>query len=360
MPSISLLNLLAVSTLAVIAASFGPSPVNAIATEGHNFSRNVAHGHAPLAKKKRTNAKRCKTRTSSLVTSSATAKAKPTTTTKPHTTTAHHTTTSTSHKTTTTSSGGSSNCNDLKIGSCGSGKVGMAWAAETKYLSSFATDKTYYLYNWSPSIDPAVKKHGFNGCPMLWGDKQISKFAELAVEGYANCAMGPNEPNQSGQSNMTPAHGASLWKKYIDPLKNKGYTKLVSPATSSAPSGFTWMQKFFKECDGCKVDVLALHWYATDADEFIKYVTKFYNEFKKPIWVTEYADQNFSGGSQASCSQVTAFHNKVSAWMDSTPWVEAYFPFGAMLEIPDGVNTCNQLMNPNSGKPTTLGYNLIN
>lgn len=56
---------------------------------------------------------------------------------------------------------------------------------------------------------------------------------------------------------MDAATGASMWQTYIQPLANEGY-KLISPATSSAPSGMTWMKDFFAACSGCTVRTSAL------------------------------------------------------------------------------------------------------
>lgn len=43
-----------------------------------------------------------------------------------------------------------------------------------------------------------------------------------------------------------------------------------------------------------------LHWYDVKAEDFQKYVLDFATTFGKPIWVTEYACQNFNGGAQCS------------------------------------------------------------
>lgn len=51
---------------------------------------------------------------------------------------------------------------------------------------------------------------------------------------------------------MSPQDAAGLWKQYLEPLHDNGYT-LISPACTNAPSGKTWMQDFFKACDGCHV-----------------------------------------------------------------------------------------------------------
>jgi hypothetical protein len=187
---------------------------------------------------------------------------------------------------------------------------------------------------------------------MLWGDNQISDFDKLVKGNYAKCVMGFNEPNQQGQSDMDAGHGAALWQQHIDHLHDQGY-RTISPATTSAPSGIQWMRDFFKACQGCRVDVVALHYYGTDADDMIQYIESFYNEFKKPIWVTEFACQNFSGGRQATQDEIFAFMKKVTEWMDSTWYVEKYFAFGVMHDMVN-VNVANQLMDP-KGFPTPLG-----
>jgi hypothetical protein len=54
-----LLNLFALSSLAILACSFGPSPVNALSIDTHNY---VRRDHAVIAKKRSTSPKRCKPR----------------------------------------------------------------------------------------------------------------------------------------------------------------------------------------------------------------------------------------------------------------------------------------------------------
>jgi hypothetical protein len=69
MTGIRLLNLLAVSSLAIMACSFGATPVNALSSDLHHVSRHMARGHDALAMRKRSSrsgSKRCKPRPSSL------------------------------------------------------------------------------------------------------------------------------------------------------------------------------------------------------------------------------------------------------------------------------------------------------
>jgi hypothetical protein len=65
-----------------------------------------------------------------------------------------------------------------------------------------------------------------------------------------------SRPNQEGQANISPEHGAELWQTYIEPLKYAGYY-LVSPACTSAPSGIQWIQDWLSACNGqCNVNLI--------------------------------------------------------------------------------------------------------
>jgi hypothetical protein len=342
-----LLNLLAISSLAILACSFGPTPVNALTVDSHHFARHLARGHDSVARKKRDNSKRCKVRPSSSSSASAPA---PTDSSTPAADSGNsntgNTNTGNNANTVTSNSGAPPPPN------VSGGKGGLAWAnGDDPSLANFKSNRVTQLYTWSPDIGSLPAQLGFNGVPMLWGPDQISDFVRLVQPGYANTVMGFNEPNQVGQSDIDPGYGCQLWQQYIAPLKQHGY-KTVSPATTSAPDGKTWMQSFFS--NGCDSDVVALHWYDVDPNAFIAYVTDFHNTFGKPIWVTEFACQNFNGGAQCTNDQTVAFFTQVTSWMDSQDFVEYYFPFGAMHDM-QGVNPTNQLMAPDGGL-TDLGH----
>jgi hypothetical protein len=208
------------------------------------------------------------------------------------------------------------------------------------------------VMTWSPWKPSSIAHLDIEFCPMLWSAKQIWQFEQLVKPGYAHCAMGPNEPNQAGQSNMDAHYAVQLWKQYLQPLHNQGYT-LISPACTNAPSGKTWMTTFMTACTGCTVDAIATHFYGTSADALIAHVTDLHNTFGRPIWVTEYACQNFSGGAQCSMDETWAFTTKVVAFMDSTSWVHRYFPFGFLTDM-GNVAPVNRLMDWNY-HPTPLG-----
>lgn len=144
----NLLNLLAASSLAILACSFGATPVNAVSVDTSHFARHAGRGHAAIAMKKRgASGKRCKPRPTSTIgqVTSVIPTPKPTTpaTTKaadqPKPTTTKAPAPSPPPSTPPPSNGG------------GGGKVGIAWAlGEDASLKNFKTSKV------SPCVDYLV------------------------------------------------------------------------------------------------------------------------------------------------------------------------------------------------------------
>lgn len=330
----TLLNLLAISCLAVI-ASFGPVPVSALSVESAHLARRDHHVIA--AQKRADSTKRCKPRSAA----PAPSPAAPTSSNKPAPQP------SPSQAAPPPPSGGN-----------GSRKVGIAFAGgDENDITQFWSWKTQFYYTWSPWCIDAADKVGFHCCRMLWGYKQIADFTKNAQAGQGNCAMGMNEPNEPSQSNMSPQDAAGLWKQYIEPLKDQGYF-LVSPACTNGPSGKSWMQEFMKSCGDCHIDKMAIHFYGTAASDFISYVQDIHATFGREIWVTEFACQSFSGGPQCDQQHANDFMREVTAFMDGTDYVSQYFAFGAMRDM-GNVNPTNQLLNPGGQGLTNLGHMYI-
>jgi hypothetical protein len=238
------------------------------------------------------------------------------------------------------------------------GKMCLPWPnGDDPNLKKFKTDKVGVLYTWNPRLPSQAKKLGFKAVPMLWGANQVADFERLVKPGYADTILGFNEPNLDSQSGLNPAEAAKLWKDHIQTKKKYGY-RLISPATTSAPSGIDWLQDMLDECKGaCTFDAIAVHWYGTSADEFIAYVEKHHKKFNKPIWVTEFACQDFNRGAQCTKDQIFNFASKVTRFMDNTDYVEVYCPFGVQHDMVN-VNPLNQLMKPN-GDPTDLAWSYM-
>ena len=88
---------------------------------------------------------------------------------------------------------------------------------------------------------------------------------------------------------MDVADAVGAWNAYLQPLANEGY-QLLAPVTSSNPDGYTWMQQFLSQCQGCSIAGMPVHYYGTDANEMISYIEQWAG-FGYPILVTEFACQ---------------------------------------------------------------------
>ncbi|KAJ1311325.1 hypothetical protein OPQ81_009820 [Rhizoctonia solani] len=375
-----LLPLFAYSTFAIFMVVLLATPTNALANEPHV---HVARGHDSIAKRKRNavkRAKRCRPQTSSLVAASPTPSTStvhssstnhpaatsapvtaqaPSTTPEPTTTkpaTSTHSSSSAAAVTTSVSisvGGGSSSGN---TGLDPNKKLLLAWANGPIDLEKYAYGtRVGGMYTWSPWCPDNAATLGIPCFQQIWGLKQKASFTSLIDVSKSPLVFGYNEPNQGDQSNMSAQEGAALWDELIKPLKQKG-AKLVSPATTSAPSGITWIQDMMNACGGgdkCQFDFIALHWYGTSIDAFKAYVDNWYKTFGKPLIISEYACQDFSGGPQCSQSQTETFHYTMASWFDQHEGVAMYAPFGFMHDM-NNVNYDNQLM-ASDGSPNKLG-----
>jgi len=215
------------------------------------------------------------------------------------------------------------------------------------------------MYSWSPyTPDPNHQYPNLQFMAQLWGPNQVDDFESVVTAGYAGWILGMNEPNEPGQSNMSPQDGATLWTQHIEPKRALGY-KTCSPATSSNPNGFTWVANMLDACNGgCTFDCIAAHWYDVQAEDFKTYVTKWHDTYNLDIFITEFAPQNFNGGAQPTSDDVWAFYESVMPWIMETPWIQAAMPFGFMHDM-QNVIVADQLM-ASTGQPTDLGWYIIN
>lgn len=78
--------------------------------------------------------------------------------------------------------------------------------------------------------------------------------------------------------------------------------------------------------------------YDLNAGDFTNHLKDYHDTWNLPLWVTEYAVQNFSyvpsgfanGTVQATFTDIQIFMDVTRSFMESVDWVERYFWFGAM------------------------------
>jgi len=198
---------------------------------------------------------------------------------------------------------------------------------------------------------------GLTPVPQLWGNKSLPDCGKYVVEGYANYALGMNECNEYNQSNLNPEEAAALWRQYMAPLRSKGY-QLGSPAMSSNPNGTTWTQNFVKTCPDCTWDFTCIHWYDMKFENFTTYVNKWHDDFKKDIWITEFALHNFNDiNDQPTTQQIYDFHVQVAQWVKTVDWIVMVAPY-AFVSNTD-VLPSNSFINDAATALTPLGEAII-
>jgi hypothetical protein len=155
--------------------------------------------------------------------------------------------------------------------------------------------------------------------------------------------LGFNEPDQSGQANMTVAQALDLWPQ----LEATGMT-LGSPAVSNGaatPGG--WLDQFMTgaKARGYRVNFITVHWYGGDFEtaaavqQLESYLQAIYNQYHLPIWLTEFALTSYAGPTPTfpTEDQQAAFLTAATQMLDGLPYVQRYAWFA--LPVSSGSGT---------------------
>lgn len=157
----------------------------------------------------------------------------------------------------------------------------------------FWKDHLGWWYDWSPN----PKNHPeVPGVSMLWGGgwngdedaKRLKEFQQMT--GTPKYLLGFNEPDctqRDVSSNMSPADAARDWNKYIAP-KGKNGALLGSPSMCSQKDEH-WLRDFNKQRLDRSWDFTAIHVYKPDMQGVQADIDYYWNTYKKPIWITEFA-----------------------------------------------------------------------
>jgi hypothetical protein len=138
---------------------------------------------------------------------------------------------------------------------------------------------------------------------MIWGPGSVTATALAQAKSSGPYLLGFNEPDMSAQSNMTVDQALQLWPQ----LEATGKV-LGSPAVAyGGDTAGGWLDRFMSgaKAKGYRVDFIALHWYGSDfttadaVSQLRGYLQAVHDRYHLPIWLTEYALINFSGGSSS-------------------------------------------------------------
>jgi RNA polymerase sigma factor (sigma-70 family) len=218
--------------------------------------------------------------------------------------------------------------------SAGGGRKGVAVWSFPGASGALAASGAHWYYTWSTTHDGITTPAGTGFVPMIWGAADAGNASELSRAASAGpYLLGFNEPDMSGQSNMTVDQALDLWPKL-----EKAGKALGSPAVAyDGDKAGSWLDRFMTGAGqrGYRVDFIALHWYGGDfttseaVSQLRTYLQAVYDRYHKPIWLTEYALIDFSNGTRYPTSaQQSAFVTASARMLDSLPYVHRYAWFG--------------------------------
>jgi hypothetical protein len=190
-----------------------------------------------------------------------------------------------------------------------------------------------WYYDWAANNDDVPGPAGVEFVPMIWGKDDVTSatIARARKESDGEL-LGFNEPDMSGQANMSVADALAAWPK----LQATGL-RLGSPAVAyGGDTAGGWLDQFMAgaKAKGYRVDFITLHWYGSDfsdaaVEQFLGYVDAVHERYGKPIWITEYGLINFSGSPKyPSDPQKVAFIKGSTKGLESRSFVERYAWFG--------------------------------
>jgi hypothetical protein len=241
-------------------------------------------------------------------------------------------------------------------------KRGIAYGEHsTADLQALATGISWWS-NWSDLPDFKLRGEDLDGvehAPMVWG----KDFDPATVEAHiaASTATGTrylqgfNEPNFFEQANLSAEDAAALWPK-LEAIADARDLRLVSPAVNFCGGGChdtdpaAYLRKFFAACEGCRVDVVAVHSY-TCRGEFLRQHLEGVEAFGKPVWLTEFACGDIPN---ASVEDQALLLREALPLLEGDPQVERYAWFTGRA-----TNVSNASLLDGDGELTALGKQYV-
>lgn len=242
-------------------------------------------------------------------------------------------------------------------------------------LGSDMTDKikmkdlnVSWYYNWATDPINSEVDENVDHVPMMWGGGDDNIEAMQSFNTDSNYILGFNEPDIKSQANMNFWDATEVWNNYISPLEN---IRKISPAPALPNGTSPWLKKFMygdyiclntflndgswglykdyedeaskKWVEGVNddVDAVVLHYYQgkIDFNGLVNAVENLWNEYHKPVWVTEVSvagmkgkENDFSYEIPEKRAEMAEFVTKMCNALDDIPYVERYCWFSYNIQ----------------------------
>lgn len=193
-----------------------------------------------------------------------------------------------------------------------------------------------WFYDWGTSTNIDYDPSGIIFVPMTWNTgynkNDLTSFLDKHPE--VEYLLAFNEPNFRSQSNATPSQAAAAWPA-LEQIADKYNLKLVSPApnwcgdcvkegSTTYYSPYQWLADFFSKCPDCRVDYIGIHFYMGDKNAVKGSIDSLWNQFHKPIWLTEFNMDKNGMGDNGTVDEQRAFMVNLIDWMEQDPHVFRY------------------------------------
>jgi hypothetical protein len=161
-------------------------------------------------------------------------------------------------------------------------KKGMGWSSNVPIRALRGS----WFYNWGPVTTESTLDIEFVPTKYRASTSTEPGWKQILDLNNVSHLLGFNEPQSTGQANMTTDQQLEHWPKMME-----SGLRLGSPA----PTDFDLFYKFMAECDkrNYRVDFVVLHDYGEGtAQSFYNFCKKAHDKTGRPIWVKEF---NFGG-----------------------------------------------------------------
>jgi hypothetical protein len=231
-------------------------------------------------------------------------------------------------------------------------KKGVAPACPGNKLA----DETTYLrvsWMWDWVTHPQIIA-GLESVPNIWG-----RTVPSSVGGNSQYLLGANEPELTGQANITPQEYVGIWREIEARFPD---TLLISPQTVNSPAWLIeWRSEYISRYgEPPRLEGLAFHCYRGTSENCIILANQYIalaDEWNiSEVWVTEFAFYNSMIGNWA---QALSHLESFVLWMENNPRINRYAYYTTRGEC--CVTTCsyNPMLDPYLfhwfGKPTPFG-----
>jgi hypothetical protein len=207
--------------------------------------------------------------------------------------------------------------------------------------TALARSAASWYYTWAAGHSGIRTPRGTSFVPMIWGPGSVTASTLSQVKTEGRYLLTFNEPDNSGQSNMTVSQAISLWPQ----LMHTGM-KLSSPAVATGaatPGG--WLDQFMTAAKqhGYPVSFIAVHWYGSDfataaaVAQLKSYLQAIHRRYHLPIWLTEFALIRFGAtATYPAPPRQAAFLTAVTRMLRSLSYVQRYAWFALPATAGDG------------------------